>query len=46
MAMKVIVLKVRHRENLAALDEVFQRGRTLEGSWVAGRCPRMRSRAT
>lgn len=29
--MNVIVLKVRHRENLAELDEVIDRGRTLDG---------------
>lgn len=29
--MKVIVLKVRHRENLDELDEVIGRGRTLDG---------------
>jgi hypothetical protein len=28
MAMKVIVLKVRRRENLDELDEVIRRGRT------------------
>lgn len=31
--MKVIVLKVRHRENLEELDEVIRRGRTLDGGW-------------
>jgi hypothetical protein len=31
MAVKVIVLKVRHRENLEELAEVIRRGRTLDG---------------
>ena len=29
--MKVIVLKVRHKENLEELAEVIRRGRTLDG---------------
>lgn len=31
MAVRVIVLKVRHQENLEELAEVIRRGRTLEG---------------
>jgi hypothetical protein len=30
MAVKVIVLKVRHKENLDELAEVIRRGRTLD----------------
>lgn len=31
-AVKVIVLKVRHKENLDELAEVIRRGRTLDGA--------------
>jgi cell wall-associated NlpC family hydrolase len=40
MAMKVIVLKVRHRENLDELDEVIKRRRTLEGGLGGWQMPR------
>jgi hypothetical protein len=40
MAMKVIVLKVRHRENLDELDEVIRRRRTLEGGLGGWQMPR------
>jgi hypothetical protein len=38
--MKVIVLKVRHRENLDELAEVIRRQRTLEGGLGGWQMPR------
>lgn len=39
-AMKVIVLKVRNRENLDELDEVIHQGRTLEGGLGGWQMPK------
>jgi hypothetical protein len=38
--MKVIVLKVRHKENLDELEEVIRRGRTLEGDLGGWQMPK------
>jgi hypothetical protein len=40
MSVKVIVLKVRHRENLEELDAVIRRGQTLEGGQGGWQIPK------
>src|SRR5579859_5090959 len=40
MIMEVIVLKVRHKENLDELDEVIRRGRTLDRKEAGWKMPK------